>query len=528
MGVFQMMNEKIKEGVRSWLSIKEPMAVSVSIMPTLDYFGNAVKNRIWYRGDSAELSQLYGQLPQIGIKNTFWGASSTAGMEIRKIHTGIPALTVDVLTNVTISKYHTDITNKMVSDLWDKIDDDNKFRKVIEKAVKDVLVIGDGAFKISFDSVLSQYPIIEWYSGDDIDIVTDRGRVKEIVFKTPLTDSKGTEYVLHEHYGIGYVEYELMRDGKNIPADGIDLTRNLQNVTFGGDNPYMLAVPVCFFSSPRFKGRGQSIFDKKIDAYDALDEAWSQWMDALRAGRTKEYIPENILPRNPETGEVMQSNAFDNRYIKTSADMRENANNKIEVVNPEIPHESYMATYITALDLALQGIISPSTLGIDTKKLDNAEAQREKEKATLYTRDAIVDALTDDVNLLIKTALKGYAEWAGLQIDTDAEISVDFGNYANPSFESQIETISKARLSRIMSVEAAVDELYGDSKDDEWKEAEVARLKEEMGIAEMTEPYAGMDAIDDNGKDDADDSDDREQDISDGTGTDTADAESSK
>ena len=39
-----------------------------------------------------------------------------------------------------------------------------------------------------------------------------------------------------------------------------------------------------------------------------------------------------------------------------------------------------------------------------------------------------------------------------------------------------------------MSVEAAVDELYGDSKDEEWKKEEVQRIKQEQGVAEMQEP----------------------------------------
>ena len=35
----------------------------------------------------------------------------------------------------------------------------------------------------------------------------------------------------------------------------------------------------------------------------------------------------------------------------------------------------------------------------------------------------------------------------------------------------------------IMSIEASVDELYGDTKDDEWKQEEIARLKAEQGIS---------------------------------------------
>ena len=63
-----------------------------------------------------------------------------------------------------------------------------------------------------------------------------------------------------------------------------------------------------------------------------------------------------------------------------------------------------------------------------------------------------------------------------------------FGEYANPSFESQVETVSKAKQGGIMSVEASIDELYGDTKDDDWKQEEVARLKAEQGIEQMTEP----------------------------------------
>ena len=43
-----------------------------------------------------------------------------------------------------------------------------------------------------------------------------------------------------------------------------------------------------------------------------------------------------------------------------------------------------------------------------------------------------------------------------------------------------------------MSVEATVEELYGDSKDDEWKQEEITRLKAEQGIAEVEEPGVNM------------------------------------
>ena len=215
-------------------------------------------------------------------------------------------------------------------------------------------------------------------------------------------------------------------------------------------------------------------------------------MDALRACRAKEYIPECFLPRNPTTGEVLAPNHFDNRYIKTDQDMGEGAQNKIDVEQPAIPHDSYLASYITALDLCLQGIISPSTLGIDVKKLDNAEAQREKEKTTLYTRDAIVEALQEELPEVIGACINAYHLLHGEAVE-EVKVDIPFGEYANPSFESQVETLTKARPGApVMSVEAQVEELYGDSKDEEWKKEEIARLKAEQGIAEVEEPGVNL------------------------------------
>ena len=188
----------------------------------------------------------------------------------------------------------------------------------------------------------------------------------------------------------------------------------------------------------------------------------------------------------------MKPNAFDNRFIKIASDRAEGASNEITLQQANIPHESYLATYITALDLALQGIVSPSTIGIDVKKLDNAEAQREKEKTTLYTRNTIVEALQEFIPQLVNMTINSFNVLNRRPIEEIA-VNVPFGEYANPSFESQVETVSKAKTSGIMSIEASVDELYGDSKDEQWKSEEVIRLKSEQGISEVDEPYVNTD-----------------------------------
>nr|DAV42051.1 MAG TPA: portal protein [Caudoviricetes sp.] len=474
----------IRNGMRSFLRLEKAHPNSIVIQEEMTFADNAAKNRIWYRGKSYELQQLYSQLSS--TRFSFWGAQSTQGQEIRKIHTGLPGIIVKKLRDVVLYDLNDlEFKDAKHQDLWESIAEDNNFEKQIKEAVKDALVIGDGAFRISFDSTVSQYPIIEWISGERIEIEYKRGRLYEVVFSTRFEENKRF-YTLQERYGFGYVKNALFLDNKKIEVHSTEYTQNINDFEF--DKRVILCVPFSIFESDVTKGRGESIFDSKTDTFDSLDETWSQWMDALRTGRTKEYIPESLLPRDPWTGQIMKSNTFDNRFIKIESDSRENGNNEITTTQSMIQHESYLATYVTALDLALQGLISPSTLGIDVKKLDNAEAQREKEKTTLYTRNTIVEALQEFIPRLVSMVLNSYNVLMHKPIE-EIELNVPFGEYANPSFESQVETVAKAKTGGIMSLEASVDELYGDSKDEQWKSEEVARLKAEQGISEVEEPY---------------------------------------
>ncbi|MDO5734711.1 MAG: hypothetical protein Q4P08_06250 [Eubacteriales bacterium] len=234
-------------------------------------------------------------------------------------------------------------------------------------------------------------------------------------------------------------------------------------------------------------GRGRSIFDLKTDAFDVLDEIISQWQDSVRLGRIKRYIPETLIPRDPETGRTIPVNPLDNQFTALSDAMSENGENRIDAEQPTIQYEGYIATYVNNLDICLQGIISPSTLGIDTKKLDNAEAQREKEKTTLYTRQKIIAVLQEVLPELVNVSLKSLAI-LNQEEPKDIKCTVDFGEYANPSFEAQVEVVAKASASKVMSVRSQVETLWGDSKDKKWIEEEILRIKIEQGIAELEEP----------------------------------------
>ena len=49
------MNENIKRTVCSWLNVVPASPYNIQINELLDFEANAIRNRIWYRGDSSEL-----------------------------------------------------------------------------------------------------------------------------------------------------------------------------------------------------------------------------------------------------------------------------------------------------------------------------------------------------------------------------------------------------------------------------------------------------------------------------------------
>lgn len=195
-----------------------------------------------------------------------------------------------------------------------------------------------------------------------------------------------------------------------------------------------------------------------------------------------------MIPRDALHGDLLIPNPYDNKFIKVKSTMSENGDSdKIEVVQPVINYSAYVETYSSNLDMCLQGIISPATLGIDLKKTDNAESQREKEKATLYTRGKIVDALTEDIPQLITVVMQANDLLYGRN-PGEYEAVIEFGEYGSPTFEQTVKTVGEASQSNLMSTETKVDALWGDRKDEDWKAEEVKRLKAEQGIADLEEP----------------------------------------
>ncbi|MDK0830155.1 capsid protein [Clostridium perfringens] len=483
MGWFKSM---LTKAAIKYLNVQPALTNPITIQEAYTFETNVIRNKLWYRGEPYELDQFFKNISSDPVnKARFWSAVPSEDLSIRKIHSGLPAMIADKLSDIVVADLDSiEVTGEADNTLWEEIRKDNKFDDMLGDIIANTLVSGDGAFKLSIDTEISKYPIIEFFDGDKVEYITQRGRLKEIKFYTFYTKNN-RQYKLSETYGKGYINYNLYdSNGNEVSLNTLDETRELADVTYKDD--FIMGVPLMFFKSPKFEGRGKSIFDNKSDAFDALDEVISQWIDAIRDGRVQKYIPEDLVPKDIN-GNLMKPNPFDNRFLKVGSSLAEDAKNEIDMKQANINYEAYVESYSNAIDMCLQGIISPSTLGIDLKKTDNAEAQREKEKTTLYTRGKMVDILTEVIPELVNIILKTN-DVLNKKNTGEYEVSIVFGEYASPSFDTVVETVGKAKTYGVMSIEQCIEEMYGDTWTDEEKEEEIKRIKEQNGYLVAEEP----------------------------------------
>ncbi|EDT22496.1 hypothetical protein [Clostridium perfringens] len=483
MGWFKSM---LTKAAIKYLNVQPALTNPITIQEAYTFETNVIRNKLWYRGEPYELDQFFKNISSDPVnKARFWSAVPSEDLSIRKIHSGLPAMIADKLSDIVVADLDSiEVTGEADNTLWEEIRKDNKFDDMLGDIIANTLVSGDGAFKLSIDTEISKYPIIEFFDGDKVEYITQRGRLKEIKFYTFYTKNN-RQYKLSETYGKGYINYNLYdSNGNEVSLNTLDETRELADVTYKDD--FIMGVPLMFFKSPKFEGRGKSIFDNKSDAFDALDEVISQWIDAIRDGRVQKYIPEDLVPKDIN-GNLMKPNPFDNRFLKVGSSLAEDAKNEIDMKQANINYEAYVESYSNAIDMCLQGIISPSTLGIDLKKTDNAEAQREKEKTTLYTRGKMVDILTEVIPELVNIILKTN-DVLNKKNTGEYEVSIVFGEYASPSFDTVVETVGKAKTYGVMSIEQCIEEMYGDTWTDEEKEEEIQRIKEQNGYLVAEEP----------------------------------------
>lgn len=458
------------------------------------------ENKIWYYGDSNELlnyytnEQTYGSFKEpIYNRNRrqyFWSQSSEE-YEIKRVHSGIPNAIITTLVNA-IGTPEVSSQNEIVNQHIEKIYEENDLINLInQKQMPLTCAEGWGAFKPIIDSSLSDYPLIEYYEADDVEFVKKKGKLIGVIFKDYYVYNKKNYLFLETRRtaeGNSYIEYELYELGKNNEAKKVELSTIPE---FSKLNPngleikglkIPLAVDSMFFEDIFNQGYGKSLFAGKIDLFDDLDQSLSQRSQTCRVSTPVEYYPVDLLERGTN-GKPLLPKTYNRQYVKIDSfpDGDGNTNGQITSTQPQLNFEQYTQEQYAILEMILNGILSPATMGIDIAKKDNAEAQREKEKVTIMTRNNIIDRQTKIIKRLITICLmlKEFIDTQTITI-TDYDISVKFCEFANPSFESLAQTLQPLWSAGAMSTEMFIEKLYGDSLSDEEKQIEIQKINEKQ------------------------------------------------
>ena len=367
--------------VKSRMGITENQEIPTQMGYPVQY--NDIKlmeYKTWFESQEDEIEMFYKQVYQNQNSNIgtsyFWKMKDTTEPGI---HSGLPRNIAKTMARIMLHNgYEIEEEDKVL----DEILRDNEFNALLEEAMITESWGGRVAFKVSFDKSLTKFPIIEVVSPLGYDVISKRGRVQEIQFKSYEKVGR-TQYKLVEYYGKGYIKYKLFRvkGGKEEEVPLSALYPNLKDYYFNRD--FILA-------EHKDNNNKSSDFHGLISEFHALDESMSGMITDIRMGAVKTYIPEKRILK----GET-KLNPFRNNYIALDNDNSENGKNEITFQQPEIRVQQYKDSKqdITENILAAVGL-NKASLGYESQRIGDrlgAEARRLMEGQTLRTREAKVE-----------------------------------------------------------------------------------------------------------------------------------------
>lgn len=456
----------------------------------------------WYASNDSGLLNFYTKNNLIDFnyeplywrnkQSYFWAVSSTEG-DYKRTTSGLAEAIVDSIVNLI--GYPTIEDPALKASL-----EEVGFDAVLHDAqMVKTLVEGYSGYRIDWDLSLSPHPFIACYSAENVDFIVRRNFLVGMVFKDWYADDKGGKYLVCEtrHFANSVDESKVSHRNLMIETDcfkasfsgsqvQLDLISDRSSVpclanVFGGisisDCPYLLAEPCVFFPDPENLAYGRGILQSKISLLDDLDQSLSQSSNADRASTPEKIYDTNYLERD-EDGLPRQPKCFDRKYTyvagpRDSSGATQNAD-PVKVIQPVLNFEQYSSEQMNIATHILQGVLSPATLGIDISRKDNANAQREKEKVTVFTRNAIIMRET----VILKKLLSQYMIVdsylrTGEFVCRSTDVPVRFSEFADESFENKLDALVGAMAQKSVSPEMFVSKLYGDSITEEQRQQEI-------------------------------------------------------
>lgn len=497
------MENKIKDIIKNYLLlikdafVKNTSSKSNQIKAHFTWEERVKKNKVWYRGDTYELSQFWGNSQSKIDMKTFWYKINTSNKMPGK-HYPLPKVLVDTLKKIcTLSFNRVEIENEEALNKWEEIAKENDFiKQIYDKAIKVAEITGDGAFAINVDSEFSELPILEVVDGADLQYNLKYGKINSIDrYKDYKKDGK--RYVLIEKHFIkkGIVQYCLFdEEGNMVSKELLEETKHLPDeIATPG---YQLLIPFKVYDSEEFKGRGESILEGSDTAFDMLDEVLSTLSLAIRKNKSFTAAPAQY----DKNGNVIEHNDLDNDITLLPGQKAKNGEDRnatqvaLTHINPTFDTIAFENAIRLIIETALIGKMSSVSIGMDTRTHTdpNAAFDKEREKITYHTCNDIQEAFKQPLIELIKNTLYVCRFLGQGSFDLeDEEIQIINDEFAAPSFEQILQITNQAVTAGNMSLYRSIQYQEKDFTEEQIQE-EIDRIKEDKNYGMSDSDLFGL------------------------------------
>jgi len=514
----------LKDAIRKYLGVEETVKKEVRLMAIANERQADLKladdilayyeelNRTLYTGDPALIEKFYKETdhPVTTDRNDFWRIADNS---IAKIHYPLASSISRTMSSVLFGEdlsFRVDTGNKQTSKQYEEIINDilkdNNIKELLQRGAQLESYSGSLAAKIVVDATFSDYPQIEFYAQEQFEIHTKYGKVYEIVFLDNYMQNE-RHYILNSTYGKGYITYELYDEiGQLVPLNRVDELADLKDVLVLGPDGEPIKVLLAAFkpnkpmsSQYNEKMYGASDYENLYGIFNSIDELTSTWSDYYRNGKIITFMSEDMLKRNPDTGEVIKPKTYGLNTV-VMYDSVVNSEGKTEVKRdiPNLNIDAFRQGLENYIKLALtRAGLSPITFGLESAtRLNSAETLQEREKTTLKTRQEKIKLWNEFLARLMRLLLV-YRDMISLTPSMNTELEaityrltseweykylVEFPQYSTPSRQEQVRSLVEAKNGGLIDTETAMKELYSDEYSEEELNEMIARVKLEHPV----------------------------------------------
>jgi len=510
------------------------------------------ENLLWYGGNEEALREFFENGSYISkdgsSQNLFW---EKAPDDYPMLHSGFPALLSSKQPSILFGNGY-EIKVEVLKDNGEDIDEEASAK--VQALLDDVFIpkmrlaenLIDGATKeswgghvfpkISVDTTLSPYPILEMVDIRCGEVVVKRGITLGIIFHEWITKDEGggrkVQYRLDETYrtatasdfvasldaparirngeaeiGDAIIEYRLFRmdekgEAREVALDTIQETADIIKPFFvfeGVNGAMAFSKPNKLPNHDFIDGPyGASDYAHSRSQFDALDEVWSEIRRETRDNKSIVQWPASLLPKDSDTTKPYISK-FRTNIVVSALDMREGAKNEPHLFEIADKTESLVAKLNKAIEnVCVNAEISPISLGLSDAIGANSSDKtlRERSKATIDLRNKKLSLWKPMLEQMLIRYLE-VASWMKAQgfempgvdvLDVEFEnlnITVTFPDYVSDSETDRVAKIASARGAGVMSIREGVKAYHSQ---DGWNDDEVEKEVEEIRIDQNLSP----------------------------------------